>query len=115
MKTLRNWANQNDVVVARHGHARTVAANEPNQAELFQLEDYIVSSVAAGTVWLIRRHPFTNQERIERGNFRNAAVGMSIIQIEEMLVDYKHEFGRDCLEEFLMELQAEERDRERTQ
>lgn len=111
MKTLKSWAKANNVVVGRHAHARTVAIDAPNQTDLYRLEDYIVSSVAAGTIWLIRRHPFTNQDKNERSNFRNAAVGMTIREIEFMLINhYGYEFGRDCLEEFLFELQAEERD-----
>jgi hypothetical protein len=112
MKTLRSWSIKNDVVVGRHGHARHVRADAPNQAGLFGLDDYRVSSVAAGTVWLIRREPFTESERNTRANIRNACVGQTVFQLENMLVDYKYDFGRDCIEEFLMELQAEQRDSE---
>ena len=107
---LRSWADKNNVVVGRHAHARTVSTDAKNQSDLFRLSDYRVSSVCAGTIWLVRREPLTHQENVEKQNYRNAATGMTIAEVENMLVDYKYDFGRDCLEEFLYELEAEERD-----
>lgn len=112
MKTLRSWANKNNVIVSRHAHARCVSNDAPNQAELFRLDDYFVSAVAAGTIWLTRRASRTAAENMIRGNIRNACVGMSIIQIDSWK-DTLSEFSRDCAEEFQMELEAEERDAER--
>lgn len=118
MKTLRMWADKNNVVVSRHAHARCVRADAPNQSDLFRLDDYRVSSVAAGTVWLVRREPFTTEEKTIRGHARNGCVGLTSIQLDSMLQDYTEkasryrnmEFTRDCVEEFLMEVEAEERD-----
>lgn len=110
MNTLRSWANKNDVVVARHGHARTVSADAPNQSDLFRLDDYLVSSVAAGTVWLIRREPFTPAERQLRGNVRNACVGQKVRELERLYGDHTDMFTQDCIQEYLFELEAEERD-----
>lgn len=108
MKTLRGWSIKNDVVVGRHAHARTVNTDAPNQPDLFRLEDYLVSSVMAGTIWLIRRYPFTDAERRIRGNIRNACVGQTVFQLENMMLD-RDGFERDCIEEYKMELEAEQR------
>ena len=107
MKTLRGWAEKNNVVVVRHAHARAVAYDSPNRSDLYRLDDYVVSSVAAGTIWLIRRHLFTEAEKNTRMNIRNACVGQTVSQLENMLVDYKYEFGRDCIEEYKIELELE--------
>lgn len=108
MKTLSGWSIKNNVVVGRHAHARTVNTDAPNQPDLFRLEDYVVSSVMAGTIWLVRRNGFTDAERRIRGNIRNACVGQSVFQLENMMLD-RDGFERDCIEEFKMELEAEQR------
>ena len=111
MRTLQGWATKNNVVVSRHCHARCVASNAPNQSELFRLDDYYVSSITGGTIWLIRRNErFSESEKNIRANIRNSCVGMTLIRLDL----YMHEregFERDCIEEFLMEMQAEERDK----
>ena len=107
---LRGWADKNNVVVAKHAHARTVNDDAPNQSDLFHLEDYLISSVAAGTIWLVRREPFSENERLIRGHVRNACVGQTIQQLENHLIDFRGDFYEDCVNEFLMELRAEERD-----
>ena len=117
MNTLGMWASKNNVVVSRHAHARCVAIDAPHQADLFRLEDYRVSSVAAGTIWLVRREPFTEDEKRIRGNVRNGCVGQTVFQLENLMLDFNERgpvmsFSRDCVEEFKMELEAEERDAE---
>jgi len=103
---LSTWAAKNDIVVGHHAHARTVASDAPDRYALFRLEDYYVSAVNAGTIWLIRRNEFSNTERTIRGNIRNACVGQSVMQLESMLD--REEFGRDCIEEYMMEIRLEE-------
>ena len=115
MNTLRSWADKNDVIVSRHGHARCVRTDSPNQADLFRLDDYRVSSVAAGTVWLIRKAPFTEGEKFVRSNVRNGCVGQTTTQLDDLIEQFNNRgstmsFSRDCVEEFQMELEAEERD-----
>lgn len=111
MNTLRSWANRNNVVVSRHAHARCVAADSPNQSDLFRLEDYRVSSVAAGTIWLIRRNGFTDAERQQRGNIRNLCVGAKLHELEELEANSdRGEFWRDCVAEYILEVKAEMRD-----
>jgi len=111
MNTLRSWANKNNVVVSRHAHARCVPIDAKNQKDLWWLEDYRVSSVAAGTIWLIRRNEFTPAERQQRGNIRNLCVGCKLHQLEEMAEQNTvSEFYSDCVQEFILEVKAEMRD-----
>lgn len=111
MKTLRSWANKNNVVVSRHAHARCVAGDAPNQSDLFHLDDYIVSGVAAGTIWLVRREPFTTSERQRRMNIRNLCVGCNLQQLEDMVEqNTDSEFYSDCVAEYILEVKAEMRD-----
>jgi hypothetical protein len=109
MKTLRNWANKNNVVVAKHAHARCVGMSAPKQSSLYDLIDYRVSSIACGTIWLIRREPFSQNEMMIRGNIRNACVGQSLLQLYSMLQD-SSDFRRDCIEEYIHEMECVERD-----
>lgn len=106
---LKEWQANNNVVVGRHAHARTVNTTAPNQPDLFHLEDYIVSSVSAGTIWLIRRNGFSESEKTQRTNIRNACVGVPIRQLESLSEDETNIFRMDCIDEFIMELEAEER------
>src|SRR6185312_9195701 len=110
MKTLRSWADENNVVVARHAHARCVPADCKNQSKLFQLEDYRVSSVAAGTIWLVRRNPFTPAESTHRTRIRNLCVGMKLHELEEIEQTNVNSFYSDCVAEYILELKAEMRD-----
>lgn len=82
MKTLQGWAAKNNIVVSRHCHARCVAVIAPNKSELFRLDDYYVSSVTGGTIWLIRRNPFSESEKNIRANIRNSCVGMTLIRLD---------------------------------
>ncbi|OYW73581.1 MAG: hypothetical protein B7Z37_20945 [Verrucomicrobia bacterium 12-59-8] len=106
MKTLRGWADKNNVIVVRHAHARAVAAESPNRSDLYRLDDYVVSSVAAGTIWLVRRNLFTEAERSIRSTMRNACVGQSVSELETMMLE-REGFERDCIEEYKIELELE--------
>ena len=115
MNSLNQWSQKNNIVVSHCGHARIVQFdNNPNRADLWRLRDYIVSGVRAGSIWLIRRELFTESEKTVRGHLRNACVGCSTIEIESMILTFNETnqpFSRDCAEEFLMELKAEEREK----
>lgn len=111
MNTLKSWANANNVVVQRHAHARCVPADSKNQSLLFRLDDYRVSSVAAGTIWLVRREPFTTAELQQRMNIRNLCVGCNLPQLEDMVEQNTvSEFYSDCVAEYILEVKAEMRD-----
>lgn len=64
--TLQKWANgigMHGVTVGEKGDARYIVDTreiEHSRTWLWDLEDYIVSSVSGGTIWLIPRvvHPF---------------------------------------------------------
>jgi len=108
MHFLSTWAAKNDIVVGRHAHARTVANDVPNRSDLFRFEDYYVSAVSGGTIWLIRRHEFSTTERTIRGNIRNACVGQTVRELELWKDDHPNGFSRDCIEEYLMEVRLED-------
>jgi hypothetical protein len=106
---LQEWATKNEQHIAKHAHARCVASNVPNQPDLFHLDDYVVSSVTGGTIWLVRRQPFTEAELSLRGTMRNWCCGQKLLELSLTKIGYS-DFSRDCIEEYIMELEAEERE-----
>lgn len=59
--TLREWADTNNVnprVFDKPGYDRLMTVIDrsyPNRADLWHLDDYVVTSVQAGTIWLAPR------------------------------------------------------------
>lgn len=107
MRTLQGWATKNNVVVIKHCHARCLSIDVPNQSELFRLDDYYVSGIRAGTIWMVRRNPLSESEKNTRSNIRNSCVGLSMLQLNSYMQS-REGFERDCIEEFMMELKVEE-------
>lgn len=108
MRTLQGWATKNNVVITKHCHARCLRADAPNQSDLFRLDDYYVSSIVAGTIWMVRRNLFeSSYEKNTRSNIRNSCVGLSMLQLHSYMQS-REGFERDCIEEFMMELKVEE-------
>lgn len=111
---LRQWSERNKITVIPHCHARIVSDNcGPNRVDLWRLDDYRVSGVMAGSIWLVRREPLTSREQTIRGHVRNFAVGLKESELRremELSEERNDHFRRDCLEEYLIELLAESRD-----
>ncbi len=57
--TLAQWAEKSPYRVSMHSSGCMVTAWNPSYVgygDLFHLSDYVVSSIEAGTVWLVSRN-----------------------------------------------------------
>ncbi len=108
--TLKEWQQNNNVCIARHAHARCLPSDCANKSQLFHLDDYYVSSIAAGTIWMIRKKPFSEKEIANREDIRNSCKGMTLAQLD-LYMNCSYDFARDCIEEFLMEAEAQQQDK----
>ena len=108
--TLQEWHNNNNVCIARHAHARCLPSDCANKSQLFHLDDYYVSSVTGGTIWMIRKKPFSEKEIAIRDDVRNSCKGKSLIQLD-LYMNCSEGFARDCIEEFLMEAEGQQQDK----
>lgn len=106
--TLQEWHQNNNVCIARQAHARCLPFDCANRSQLFHLDDYCVSSVTGGTIWLIRKKPFSEKEIARREDIRNSCKGMTLAQLD-VYMNCSYDFARDCIEEFLIEAQAQQR------
>jgi hypothetical protein len=109
---LKNWSVANNVAIGRHAHARCVPVGSPNSSKLFHLDDYRVSTVSGGTIWLVLKREWNDAEKRERANIRNLCVGAgSLLQLDYLLkLEGKSDFWCGCVEEYIFELKAEMRD-----
>lgn len=58
--TLNEWCDKNKIVAMTHPNGAKYVPEQdygPLRTELWHLDDYHVSSVVAGTVWLVKKHP----------------------------------------------------------
>lgn len=115
--TLNQWVEKNQIVAVRCGHARIVRQeNNSNRSQLWKLSDYKVSGVNSGLIWLVRNpteygSQFSDSQRSQRQNIRNACCSCNIHQMQQMMESLENRndsFGRDCVEEFMMEWEAEQ-------
>jgi len=56
--TLQEWSTKFNVVVNQHPNGASyvpITINNSSYMELWHLSDYLVSSIQAGTIWLVPR------------------------------------------------------------
>lgn len=98
---LREWATKKGIQPTKHGSQRAVPIDR-DDPDLHKLSDWKVSSVAAGSIWLI----LMPDKRHKRNNIRNFFLTATRPELEQAIVDRKDDpFAVECLTELIEELE----------